>query len=131
MPDLGLSRRLRSGPVSILALSVCALGGLYSATATRKVDPTLERLAKVSVFAFGGVGFAFTISEGEKDFDAIAARPSAETDFEKLLAIGTPEAKCYALTGILRSNPDKFKVLSLSSVFVNSSERQVTTMRGC
>jgi hypothetical protein len=116
---------------AIVALSFCLAATVVLSAAPPQVDPALARLAKVQIFAFGGIGFTGATSEGEKDFAAIAARPSAEAEFEKLLTIGTPEAKCYALTGILKLNPARFAALSLSPVVEHSSATQVTTMQGC
>jgi hypothetical protein len=120
--------------IAALCFCLAATAGFPAAPAVgyaEPVDQTVSRLARVGVFAFGGIGFTGAISQGENGFVAIAARPSAEADFEKLFAIGTPEAKCYALTGILRLNPATFKALTLSPAFAKSSATKVTTMQGC
>jgi hypothetical protein len=61
--------------------------------AAERSDPIVDRMAEVNLFAFGGVGFAGVISEGERDYRLILSRPSAQADFEKLFAVGTLEAK--------------------------------------
>lgn len=38
-------------------------------------DPVLDRIAKVELFALGGVGFSMVTSPGEKDYDLIMVRP--------------------------------------------------------
>lgn len=99
------------------------------AQSTENLDLTIRRIAKVEVFAFGGVGFAGVISPGEKDYQLILSRPSAEADFEKLLVIGNPQAQCYALVGLRQLNPEKFfKALAASQ---RSSQAEVSTMHGC
>jgi len=91
-------------------------------------DAVFDRLVKVHMYAFGGVGFAGTISQGEKDYRAILARPTALADFERLFAAGTPEAKAYALVGIHALDPDKFEELSRT---VRDSDPDLQTAQGC
>src|SRR5438445_6329029 len=71
-----------------------------------------DRLAKVDVFALGLVSFGAQISQGEKDFELIRARPTALADFERLFAVGNPQAKAYALVGIRRINPERYTRLA-------------------
>ncbi|HEY6230605.1 MAG TPA: hypothetical protein VIW64_05030 [Pyrinomonadaceae bacterium] len=96
--------------------------------AVQPVDPTFERLAKVERFAFGPVGYAGVMSSGEKDYRAMLARSSAMADFERLFSSGNLQAKCYALVGIRKLSPQRFKDLAQS---LRSSTEQVATMQGC
>ncbi len=91
-------------------------------------DAVVERLAKVAVFAFGPVGYAAIISPGEKDYRTILNRSSALEDFEKLYSAGNLQAKSYALVGIHRLDPTRFKELVQP---LRDSKETVTTMRGC
>ena|SRR5579883_2679455 len=91
-------------------------------------DAVFDRLSKTSLFAFGSVGVAATISQGEQDYDVILSRSSAKNDFERLFAIGTPEAKAYALVGIHVLDPARFEQLSLS---LRDSKAEVETASGC
>jgi hypothetical protein len=99
-----------------------------SAQPSETVDSTFERLARVDRFAFGGIGYAGVTSQGEKNYKLILARPSALADFEKLLSVGNPQAKSYALFGIRALNPGRFKELSLN---LRESKIEVVTQRGC
>ena len=105
---------------------------LVSATAISQVvapvDSTLERLAKVDRFAFGPTGYAGVTSQGEKDYKVVLSRPSAETDFEKLFAMGNPQAKAYALVGIRALTPARWKELSRT---LRDSKEEVVTQNGC
>jgi hypothetical protein len=92
------------------------------------VDPVLDRLAKVERFAFGGTGYAGVISQGEKDYKLVLARASAKADFERLLAIGNPQAKSYALVGLRKLDRSRFEQISKS--FRDSTE-EVVTQTGC
>jgi hypothetical protein len=91
-------------------------------------DAVVERLAKVGVFAFGPVGFAAITSPGETDYRTVFNRTSALEDFEKLYSTGNLQAKCYALVGIHRLNPTRFRELIRPLL---DSKETVNTMTGC
>jgi hypothetical protein len=91
-------------------------------------DAVVERLAKVGVFAFGPVGFAAITSPGETDYRTVLNRASALEDFEKLYSTGNLQAKCYALVGIHRLNPTRFRELIRPLL---DSKETVNTMTGC
>jgi hypothetical protein len=103
---------------------------LFFATvqAAQTVDAAFERLTKVGLFAFGGVGYSGTTSPGEKDYKAILSRPSAMADFERLYSSGNIMAKCYALVGMRRLKPQRFRELAQP---LDNSKEEVTTMHGC
>jgi len=90
----------------------------------------LNRLKTTKFFAFGGVGYAGQISEGEKDFRTIYSQPPdiARSQFRELLTEGNSEAKSYALVGIRMLQPERFAELSQ---FLRDASREVTTMSGC
>jgi hypothetical protein len=94
----------------------------------QRVDADFERFSKIGVFAFGGVGFSGATSAGEKDYKAILSRPSAKADFERLYSSGNIMAKCYALVGIHRLSPQRFRELARP---LHNSKEQVVTMHGC
>jgi len=91
-------------------------------------DSVLDRLSQVERFAFGGTGIAGGISPGERDYKTVLARSTALADFEKLFAEGNRQAKCYALVGIRKLNPTRFKELAGP---LRDSKERVTTMKGC
>ena len=91
-------------------------------------DAVVERLAKVGVFALGPVGFAAITSPGETDYRTVFNRSSALEDFEKLYSTGNLQAKCYALVGIHRLNPTRFRELIRPLL---DSKETVNTMTGC
>jgi hypothetical protein len=104
--------------------------GLFFAAVpqTTQPDVVLERFAKVQRFAFGPTGYAGAISTGERDYRIVLARSSAQPDFERLFAEGNVQAKSYALVGIHKLNPIRFRELARVS---NSSKEIVATMKGC
>jgi hypothetical protein len=111
---------------SLSAASLLAASGLVEAETSD--DPILHRLANVDRFAFGGVGYAGVISQGEKDYRLVFARTSALADFERLFAVGNLQAKCYALAAIHDLDHMRFVELSLP---LHDLLAQVETMSGC
>ena len=109
-----------------IIVTVLLAGNL--AHAEESFDSVFARLAKVDQFAIGGVGYAGVISQGEKDYKFLLSRPSALTGFERLLAEGNPQAKCYAFFAIHALSPNRFKVFLQS---LRYSEEQVAVQSGC
>lgn len=114
--------RVRRVLAVIVALLV--IGGVVMAGEKLAV----EMLTKVPLFAFGGIGYAGTTSEGEMAFESVLAAESAEADFLRILKKGTPEAQCYALVGLrLKDRPqfaEQVKPFALS-------KQTVKTCAGC
>ena len=95
-----------------------------------KAQGAAERIRRVQIYAFGGVGYAGRTSQGELDYRAIMAeRPERALKlFETVFAEGNGQAKSYALRAIHKLDPAKFKALSDS---IRTSEDNVMTMHGC
>jgi hypothetical protein len=94
------------------------------------VDAAVNRLSTVERFAFGGVGYAGVTSKGENDFKFVLAlpAPTALKAFERLNAIGNPQGKSYALSGLKKLAPGRFA--ELVATLAKSTE-EVEVMRGC
>jgi hypothetical protein len=94
------------------------------------VDAAVNRLATIGQFAFGGVGFAGVTSKGETDFKFVLAqpKPTARNAFERLYAVGNPQGKSYALSGLKKVAPERFAELVAT---VAKSTEEVEVMRGC
>ncbi len=100
-----------------------------AACAAKPAAPDLaDTLAKVNVFAFGGVGFAGQTSHGETAYRALIALPAAPQLFAEVYARGTPEACCYALVALRRVDPAKFQQLLAT---VRLSAVDVNEVQGC
>jgi hypothetical protein len=100
---------------------------LIWAVSTHAADP-LKTLSSIHDFAFGGIGVAGTISEGEVAFREIYNRPSAKDDFLQLLNSGNPQAKCYALVAFRGLNP---QIYSSKIEEYKKDKTKVTTIGGC
>jgi hypothetical protein len=109
-------------------MRVVYLALLLASMLLGNADPVVTRIAHVDYFAFGGIGFAGRISQGEKDYKQLLSRPSAETDFEAVFIAGNPQAKAYALSGIHQLDGAKFKELTAPLL---DSKTEVKTITGC
>ncbi len=121
--------------VAWLALLWAVCCSAATAPGPAQAKPTLEEAQKayeglvaVQSFAFGGVGFAGTISQGEKAFRTVLASTNGLSLFRKALARGTTEAKLYALCGVHRLDPRSFESASRDLVSANP---KVSTITGC
>jgi hypothetical protein len=90
----------------ILAALFLTIVGVPAAEADeKKADPDVaptpyEALTATTTFAIGGVGFAGTTSEAEKDFRELLKEPDAVAKCQKLLTDATPEGQMYGLLGL-------------------------------
>ncbi|RKX34319.1 MAG: hypothetical protein DRP64_20185 [Verrucomicrobia bacterium] len=92
------------------------------------VEESYERLLKVERFAFGGTGFAGSISQGELDFRVLLKNKKSSERFRGLYDHGNIQAKCYALVAF--SQLDKALLDELSEE-LSKIGGEVTTMEGC
>jgi hypothetical protein len=101
-----------------------------AASADKHIEAAVKRLGSVGTFAFGGVGYAGVTSKGEIDFKFVLSQPPpvALAAFEKLYADANPQGKSYALSGMKKLNPNRFKELLAT---LGASTDEVEVMRGC
>lgn len=102
--------------------------GLFCTAAYAGESAAFSRLEKTPIFAFGGIGFAGTTSEGEIAFHAIFTSASAESDCLRLLKTGNAQAKCYALVGLRLKDRARFSEQVKPLI---SSKEEVQTCAGC
>jgi hypothetical protein len=121
---------MRTPRSSTWPLILLVLFTISPALADDTVDAAVKRLSTVEHFAFGGVGFAGVISKGETDFKFVLAqpKPTALNAFERLYAIGNPQGKSYALSGLKKLAPERFAELHAR---LAKSTDEVEVMRGC
>jgi hypothetical protein len=89
---------------------------------------SFKQLASIHDFAFGGIGYAGTTSEGEILFRRIYTSESAEKQFRDLLKDGNIQAKCYALVALRKLDP-KFYKTQIDQF--KKSKKSVSTIGGC
>ena len=86
-----------------------------------------ETLQRIRVFAFGGVGYAGTTSDGEVALRSVLTNNNALEIFAVILTNGSTEAKLYALCGIRKLSPADFD----GEVRKLETNAPVSTMHGC
>jgi len=112
----------------VLAILLLFVGLKGTTFGEEPIQSTIERLATVQHFAFGGVGFAGTTSAGEKDFRVIRKDPWAIAHFARLYRDGNIQAKLYALAGMREIAPQRYQELAKP---LRESKEKVSTMHGC
>ena len=96
--------------------------------ATSSENSSAGDLAAAKSLAFGGVGVAGLMSEGERNLRAILERPDASEQLQAALAHATPAGKLYILVGLRRCDRVAYqKVLDSLS----RPNDDVEVVRGC
>src|SRR5438105_13531701 len=85
-------------------------------------------LAAAKSFAFGGIGVAGLMSEGERNLRAVLDRPDASQQLQAALAHATPAGELYILVGLRRCDRAAYQKI-IGSVTVPNGDVEVA--RGC
>ena len=72
------------------------------ALAASSENSAAHDVAAAKSLAFGGVGVAGIMSEGERNLRAVLAQPNASQQLQAALAQATPAGKLYILVGLRR-----------------------------
>ena len=111
----------------IVLIAGIVLSPLGIAVATSE-NSAVRDLAAAKSLAFGGVGVAGLMSEGERNLRAVLAQPDASQQLQAALAHATPAGTLYILVGLRRcdraANQKVFDSLSRPS-------DEVEVVRGC
>src|SRR5256886_15550894 len=120
-------------------LSVALIMGIMLSQADISLAATPENsaardLAAARSFAFGGVGVAGLMSEGERNLRAVLERPDASHQLQAALAHATPAGELYILVGLRRCDRAAYQKIfdSLArpkdrkSTRLNSSHSQIS-----
>jgi hypothetical protein len=86
--------------VRLAAGIILAQSGVSLAAASENAP--VRDLATTKSFAFGGIGVAGLMSEGERDLRAVLERPDASQQLQVALAHATPAGELYILVGLRR-----------------------------
>ncbi|HTL78575.1 MAG TPA: hypothetical protein VL136_04135, partial [Candidatus Babeliales bacterium] len=88
------------------ALIILLTGIVFSQTdlsaAASSENSAVQDVAAAKSLAFGGVGVAGIMSEGERNLRAVLAQPDASQQLQAALAHATPAGKLYILVGLRR-----------------------------
>lgn len=91
---------MKTFALSFIAGIILAQGGVSAAA--RSENSAARDLAGAKSFAFGGVGVAGLMSEGERNLRAILQRSDASQELQAALAHATPAGELYILVGLRR-----------------------------
>ena len=91
-------------------------------------DSAARDLAAAKSLAFGGVGVAGLMSEGERNLRAVLERPNASRQLQAALAHATPAGKLYILVGLRRCDRAAYKKVFDS---LGRPNDDVEVVRGC
>jgi hypothetical protein len=105
---------------------ILAQSGVSLAAASENAP--VRDLAATKSFAFGGIGVAGLMSEGERDLRAVLERPDASQQLQAALAHATPAGKLYILVGLRRCDPAAYQKIFGSLARPNDA---VEVARGC
>ena len=109
----------------ILGIALSQLGIL---AATSSENSAVRDLAATKSLAFGGVGVAGVMSEGERNLRAVLQGPDASQQLQAALAHATPAGKLYILVGLRRCDRAAYQKIFDS---LGRSNDDVEVVRGC
>jgi len=104
------------------------LSELSYSGATSSENSSIHELAAAKSLAFGGVGVAGLMSEGERNLRSVLERPDASQQLQAALAQATPAGKLYILVGLRRCDHAAYQK-ALDSLRRPNDDIQV--VRGC
>lgn len=104
------------------------LSQLGVSAATSSENSPARDLAAAKSFAFGGVGVAGRMSEGERNLRTVLDRSDASQQLQAALAYATPAGELYILVGLRRCDRTAYQKVFGSLARPNDD---VEVARGC
>jgi hypothetical protein len=112
--------------ITLIVGIALAQSGVLAATLS---ESTAARdLAGAKSFAFGGVGVAGLMSQGERNLRAVLGQPDASQQLQALLSHATPAGELYILVGLRRCDRGAYQKI-VGSVAIPNGDVEVA--RGC
>ena len=112
--------------IMIIAGIVLSQPGISAGTSSG--DSAVRDLAAAKSLAFGGVGVAGLMSEGERNLRAVLERPDASQQLQAALGHATPAGKLYILVGLRRCDRAAYQKVFDS---LSRPNDDVEVLRGC
>ena len=109
----------------IMGIMLSQAGISFAATSE---NSAVRDLAAAKSFAFGGVGVAGLMSEGERNLRAVVERPDASRQLQAALSHATPAGELYILVGLRRCDRVAYQKIFASLPRPNAD---VEVARGC
>ena len=117
---------MKAFAIVLIASIVLARFGVSVAAASQ--NSAAVDLAAAKMFAFGGVGAAGIMSEGERNLRAVLGQSDASQQLQAAFAQATPAGKLYILVGLRRCDPAAYQRVIDSVARPNDD---VEIARGC
>ena len=114
--------------VIIMLIVGIVLSQLGISAATLSENSAARNLAVAKSFAFGGVGVAGLMSEGERNLRAVLDRFDASQQLQAALPHATPAGTLYILVGLRRCDRAAYQKVFDS---LSRSNGDVEVVRGC
>jgi hypothetical protein len=111
----------------VLSASI-ALAQFGDSLAAASQNSAARDLAAAKLFAFGGVGAAGIMSQGERNLRAVLGQSDASQQLQNALGHATPAGELYILVGLRRCDPAAYQKVIDS---VASPNDDVEIARGC
>ena len=112
--------------IMLIAGIVLSQPGISAATSSE--NSAVRDLAAAKSLAFGGVGVAGLMSEGERNLRSVLAQPDASQQLQAALAHATPAGKLYILVGLRRCDRAAYQKVFDS---LGRPNDDVEVVRGC
>jgi hypothetical protein len=114
--------------LTIVRIASIGLAQFGVSLAAASENSAAHDLAAAKLFAFGGVGAAGIMSEGERNLRAVLQQSDASQQLQAAFAPATPAGKLYILVGLRRCDPAAFQKIIDSVARPNDD---VEIARGC
>jgi len=113
---------------AIVLIASIVLAQFAVSLAAASQNSAARDLAAAKMFAFGGVGAAGIMSEGERNLRAVLGQSDASQQLQAAFAQATPAGKLYILVGLRRCDPAAYQRVVDSVARPNDD---VEIARGC
>jgi hypothetical protein len=110
-----------------LIVGIVLVQSVISPAATSENSPARD-LAAAKSFAFGGVGVAGIMSQGERNLRAVLQQSDASQELQAAFGHATPAGKLYILVGLRRCDRAEYQKVFDSLTPLNED---VEVARGC
>jgi len=114
--------------LTIVIIASIALARFGDSLAAAFQNSAARDLAAAKSFAFGDVGVAGLMSEGERNLRAVLQQSDASQQLQAALAHATPAGELYILVGLRRCDPAAYEKVIDSVARPNDD---VEIARGC
>src|SRR5512133_1599915 len=112
----------------IMLIAGIALSQPRISSASSSENSAVRDLAAAKSLAFGGVGVAGLMSEGERNLRVVLERPDASQQLQGALAHATPAGMLYILVGLRRCDRAAYQKVFDS---LSRPNDDVEVVRGC